>query len=121
MNKKLKLTAALMGVMLLSTGVMTACGGGGGNESTDSGDVKEVQIGVVSKGYGNQFAEDLAEAYNALNTGVKVTVKKKTPTTTYQDSQLQLGAKKNDIDIFFTVTNTLSISAPFFAVIIVIP
>ena len=105
MNKKLKFTATVLGMMLLSTGVMTACGGG--KDSTGSGDVKEVQIGVVSKGYGNEFASSLADAYNKLHTDVKVTVKKTTPTPTYQDSQLQLGKKKNNIDIIFTVTNTV--------------
>ena len=106
MNKKLKLTAAVLGMMLFSTGMMTACGGGG-DKTSGNGDVKEVQIGVVSKGYGNEFAQSLADAYNKLNAGVKVTVKKTTPTPTYQDSQLQLGKKKNNIDIIFTVTNTV--------------
>ncbi len=105
MNKKFKFTATVLGMMLLSTGVMAGCNGGGG--SADNGDVKEVQIGVVSKGYGNEFAKSLAEEYNKLHTDVKVTVKKTTPTATYQDTQLQLGKKKNDIDIFFTVTNTI--------------
>ena len=97
MNKKFKFTATVLGILLLSTGVMAGCNGGEGN--TDNGDVKEVQIGVVSKGYGNEFAKSLAEEYNKLHTDVKVTVKKTTPTPTYQDSQLQLGKKKNDIDI----------------------
>ena len=105
MNKKFKFTATVLGMLLLSTGVMAGCNGGGGN--TDNGGAKEVQIGVVSKGYGNEFAKSLAEEYNKLHTDVKVTVKKTTPTPTYQDSQLQLGKKKNDIDIFFTVTNTI--------------
>ena len=105
MKKKFKFTATVLGMLLLSTGVMAGCNGGGGN--TDNGDVKEVQIGVVSKGYGNEFANSLAEEYNKLHTDVKVTVKKTTPTATYQDTQLQLGKKKNDIDIFFTVTNTI--------------
>ena len=106
MNKKLKFTATVLGMMLLSTGVMTACGGGG-DKTSGNGDVKEVQIGVVSKGYGNEFASSLADAYNKLHTDVKVVVKKTTPTPTYQDSQLQLGKKKNNIDIIFTVTNTV--------------
>lgn len=105
MNKKFKFTATVLGMLLLSTGVMAGCNGGGNN--TDNGDVKEVQIGVVSKGYGNEFAKSLAEEYNKLHTDVKVTVKKTTPTPTYQDTQLQLGKKKNNIDIFFTVTNTI--------------
>ena len=105
MSKKFKFTATVLGMLLLSTGVMAGCNGGGG--STDNGDVKEVQIGVVSKGYGNEFAKSLAEEYNKLHTDVKVTVKKTTPTATYQDTQLQLGKKKNNIDIFFTVTNTI--------------
>ena len=106
MNKKFKFTATVLGMLLLSTGVMAGCNGGGGS-SEGNGDVKEVQIGVVSKGYGNEFAQSLADAYNSKNTGVKVVVKKTTPTPTYQDSQLQLGKKKNNIDIFFTVTNTI--------------
>ena len=105
MNKKFKFTATVLGILLLSTGVMAGCNGGGDN--TDSGAVKEVQIGVVSKGYGNEFAKSLAEEYNKLHTDVKVTVKKTTPTATYQDTQLQLGKKRNNIDIFFTVTNTI--------------
>ena len=106
MNKILKLSATLLGAMLLSTGIMAGCGGDSGNTS-GSTEVKEVQIGVVSKGYGNEFARALADAYNKTQTGVKVVVKKTTPTPTYQDSQLQLGKKKNKIDIFFTVTNTV--------------
>lgn len=105
MKKMYKLTAALLCVVLLLTGVMAGCGSD--NTEGNNGEVKEVQIGVVSKGYGNEFASSLAEAYNKLNKGVKVTVKKTTPTATYQDTQLQLGDKKNDIDIFFTVTNTV--------------
>ena len=105
MNKKFKFTATVLGILLLSTGAMAGCNGG--EDNTDNGDVKEVQIGVVSKGYGNEFAKSLAEEYNKLHTDVKVTVKKTTPTATYQDTQLQLGKKKNDIDIFFTVTNTI--------------
>ena len=105
MHKKFKFTATVLGVLLLSIGVMAGCNGGGDN--TDNGEVKEVQIGVVSKGYGNEFAKSLAEEYNKLHTDVKVTVKKTTPTPTYQDTQLQLGKKKNNIDIFFTVTNTI--------------
>lgn len=105
MHKKFKFTATVLGMLLLSTGVMAGCNGGGDN--TDNGDVKEVQIGVVSKGYGNEFAKSLAEEYNKLHTDVKVTVKKTTPTATYQDTQLQLGKKRNNIDIFFTVTNTI--------------
>ena len=105
MNKKFKFTATVLGMLLLSTGVMAGCNGGGDN--TDNGEVKEVQIGVVSKGYGNEFAKSLAEEYNKLHTDVKVTVKKTTPTATYQDTQLQLGKKRNNIDIFFTVTNTI--------------
>ena len=105
MNKRMKISASLLGIMLLSMGMMTACNGGGG--STTEGDVKEVQIGVVSKGYGNEFAKSLADAYNATHTDVKVVVKKTTPTGTYQDTQLQLGKKKNNIDIFFSINNTV--------------
>ena len=75
MKKKFKITATVLGMMLLSTGVMAGCKGGGDN--TDNGDVKEVQIGVVSKGYGNEFANSLAEEYNKLHTDVKVTVKRR--------------------------------------------
>ena len=106
MKKICKWTAMLLGAMLLSTGSLVACGGDSGN-SAGGGEVKEVQIGVVSKGYGNEFAKALAEAYNAKQTGVKVVIKKTTPTATYPDSQLQLGRKKNKIDIIFTVTNTV--------------
>ncbi|MBQ7912141.1 MAG: extracellular solute-binding protein [Clostridia bacterium] len=106
MNKKYRIGASLLGFILLSTGAMVGCGGNGGGTTSD-GEVKEVQIGVVSKGYGNEFAKALAEAYNKTQTGVKVVVKKTTPTATYQDTQLQLGKKKNKIDIFFTVTNTV--------------
>lgn len=106
MNKRMKISASLLGIMLLSMGMMTACNGGGGGSTTE-GDVKEVQIGVVSKGYGNEFAKSLADAYNATHTDVKVVVKKTTPTGTYQDTQLQLGKKKNNIDIFFSINNTV--------------
>ena len=106
MKKLFKWTATALGLMLLSTGSLVGCGDTG---SSDGGDVevKEIQIGVVSKGYGNEFAKALADAYNAKNTGVKATVKKTTPTGTYQDTQLQLGKKKNKIDVIFAITNTV--------------
>lgn len=105
MKKMYKLTATLLSMVLLLTGVMAGCGNSN-SANGDDGDVKEVQIGVVSKGYGHEFAQSLAEAYNAKNPDVKVVVKKTTPTATYQDTQLQLG-EKNDIDIFFTITNSV--------------
>ena len=107
MKKSFKLSATLLGVMLLSAGAMVGCGGGNSGGSSSTGEIKEIQIGVVSKGYGNEFAKALADAYNAKNKGVKATVKKTTPTGTYQDTQLQLGKKKNKIDVIFAITNTV--------------
>ena len=55
---------ALAAIMLLG---MVGCGLTAQDEKVDE---NTLAIQVESKGYGSKFARDLAEAYNAKNTGV---------------------------------------------------
>ena len=59
---------AMAAVMLLG---LVGCGLTAQEEQVDE---NTLVIQVESKGYGSQFARDLAEAYNAKNTGIRAVV-----------------------------------------------
>ena len=66
---------------------------------------KVLQIAVVAKGYGYDFVEDLIEAYNKDNETTRAELVYKGPNINYQETRLQL--KNNQVDLFFTVKNTV--------------
>ncbi len=100
MKKTVRSLISLMlaGVMLLG---LCACG-----LSTQDEEIGEntLVIQVESKGYGSQFARDLAEAYNAKNTGVTVAVMNDANTGGFASTAL---GTNTQVDIFFTIQNTV--------------
>lgn len=107
MMKKNKWIAVTMGSMfLLSVGA--GCKVADNNdEPTIPGADTVLQICVAAKGYGTDFAYNLADAYNQLGTGVEARVVKTAINGTIQDNQLRLGPDKCKIDLFFTLGNTI--------------
>lgn len=101
MNKTVKslLALVLIGVMLVG---LVGCGGLTVQEEEIGENTLVIQ--VESKGYGSQFARDLAEAYNAKNTGTKVVVLNDANTGGFAATAL---TTNTDVDIFFTIQNTV--------------
>lgn len=92
-------------ISLMLAGVMLLCLCGCGL-STQEEEISEntLVIQVESKGYGSQFARDLAEAYNAKNTGVTVAVLNDANTGGFASTAL---GTNTQVDIFFTIQNTV--------------
>lgn len=64
-----------------------------------------VQVGVVSKGYGYEFAENLIAAYNKREGREAAKLVYNGANTAYQDQRLQL--PNNQVDVIFAITNTV--------------
>ena len=96
-------------ILLLTASALclTACAikGGTNNDDYDPEGKTVLQIGVVAKGYGYSFAEDLAEAYNKKQDKVTAKVVYKGPNSAYPDQRLQL--PNNQVDVIFSITNTV--------------
>lgn len=71
------------------------------NDGGAAGKGTELQIGVETKGYGDQFAYKLAEAFEK-KTGIK-TVVAKSNSGEWILPAVTAGAKYNDIDVFFDI------------------
>ena len=96
--KRKFLAYALITIMLmLCCGCSAKTQGGsgvGGNSET-------LKIGVENKGYGDEFAYKLVEAFTK-KTGIKAEVTKSS-SVDWIDNVLRAGAKNNDIDVFFDI------------------
>lgn len=103
-NTKLVLLPATLALCAMA---ITGCAIKGGQQDIDSDPEgkKVLQIGVVSKGYGYAFAEDLIEAYNKKQNEVTAKLVYKGPNGAYQDQRLQL--PNNQVDIIFALNNTV--------------
>ncbi len=103
--KKFKLAPVVLSMTMLASCVAVAgCKGG---TKTSNGASKVVQIGCEAKGYGSAFAYALAEEYNKMQSDVEVRVVKDTPMAGYHTNQLTLGGGKCDVDLFFTLTQSV--------------
>jgi len=105
--KKFKFASFMIATTLLVSCVLSGCSGGGGTSDGVTGDRTEVRVGVEAKGYGSQFAYDLAEAYNNSQDKVEVKIVKTTSQAGLHTNQLGLGVKKNKYDLFFTLTQSV--------------
>lgn len=74
-----------------------------GNEKGNNTDV--IQIGVVSKGYGHSFIDQLVKEYNKRDNVTKAELVYSGPNVAYPDQRLQL--PNNQVDLFFSVSNTV--------------
>ncbi len=104
MKKKL-VVLALMMVMVLQV-AMTGCsksGGGNGGNAAEKG--TELKLGVVAKGYGDEYVYQLAEAFEK-KTGIKTSVAKSSAEGEWVNASLQSGVSNNDLDVILDIRNT---------------
>lgn len=104
--KKRGLALSLVVMMLLSgcsLGKAPGSIGGNGGGSAEKG--TELQIGIVAKGYGDEFAKQLAAGFEE-KTGIKTEVVKSNAMGDWVSGQLLAGAENNDIDIIFDIRPT---------------
>ena len=105
MKRKISLMVILV---LLLMHVLTGCSLGkapGVGDMTGAGSGEGVlKLGVVAKGYGDEYLYALAEAYQE-KTGIETVVTKSTPLETALRSLLNAGEQNNDIDVFFDIWN----------------
>ncbi len=100
MRKVTKRIALLLAGVMLAGTALTGCALKGGSDSA-SGGADVLKLGVVDKGYGDAFVEELAKAFEA-KTGIK-TVLDKSSSADWIENTLKAGAKNNDIDVFFDI------------------
>ncbi len=98
-----KTVRSLMSLILAGFMLLGLCGCGLTTQDAEIGE-NTLVIQVESKGYGSQFARDLAEAYNAKNTGITVVVLNDANTGGYASTAL---GTNTQVDIFFTIQNTV--------------
>ena len=101
MNKKL-IASALALAMILPM-ALTGCDNSNGGNGGGKVDSSVLQIGVENKGYGDEFARQLAQAFEA-KTGIKTQVVKSN-SSDWTETALLSGAKNNDIDVIFDINN----------------
>lgn len=106
MNTKKKVISLILALAMAVSTVMAGCSspqggasGGPGQKATSA----TLQIGVENKGYGDQFAYKLAEAFEA-KTGIDTMVVKSN-SSDWTETALLAGAKNNDIDVIFDINN----------------
>ena len=105
MNRNKKSIAIVLVLIMLLT-VMAGCSspqGGTSGGSGESATPATLQIGVENKGYGDQFAHKLAEAFEA-KTGIDTMVVKSN-SSDWTDTSMLAGSKNNDIDVIFDINN----------------
>lgn len=104
MKRSMKvISTVLVMTMALSTalvGCKSSGGNGGGGGTANGGTLK---IGVENRGYGEEFAYKLAEAFEA-KTGIDTEVTKSN-SSDWTDTALLAGSKNNDIDVIFDINN----------------
>ncbi len=106
MNTKKKVISLILALTMVASTVLAGCSspqggasGGPGQKATPA----TLQIGVENKGYGDQFAYKLAEAFEA-KTGIDTMVVKSN-SSDWTETALLAGAKNNDIDVIFDINN----------------
>ncbi len=99
MRKFTKRIALFMAGVMLAGTALTGCSAlkSGG----DSIDADVLKIGIVNKGYGDVFAEKLAEAFEK-KTGIETVVDKSSPAD-WVETTLKSGEKNNDLDVIFDI------------------
>lgn len=102
--KKFKLIASLL-ALAMTASCFIGCGGGGDDKTEDGKTI--LKIAVEAKGYGDAHVKKLIESFNASQNSIQAELTRSTPQGGFHSNQLELGAKKCEIDIFFTLTNTV--------------
>ena len=70
------------------------------------GETPILQIAVIAKGYGGDYADELARAFQR-KTGIKSKVVNSTPDESFVANSLMLGPSVNDIDVYFALNGAI--------------
>ena len=104
MKRRMKVISTVLIMTMALSIVLVGCkssgGNGGGGGNANGGTLK---IGVENRGYGEEFAYKLAEAFEA-KTGIDTEVTKSN-SSDWTDTALLAGSKNNDIDVIFDINN----------------
>ena len=114
MKKKMRWMAMVLALLMAASTILAGCGSGSGSDNTPNNapatpgvdnttNGGTLKIGVENKGYGDQFAYKLAEAFQA-KTGIPAQVVKSN-SSDWMETALLAGSKNNDIDVFFDINN----------------
>lgn len=101
-----KIGAAALGFILALGGAGCSDGGRVDNSTVDETNLK---IMILNRGYGVEWVKKLAELFESENEGVTVSVTEAIDRTTL-DNSVRSGASKNDIDLYFDVSDVQSAS-----------
>lgn len=99
MNRKMRIISIALALTMVLPMVLCGCSGNQGGNVTSA----TLQIGVVNKGYGDQFAYKLAEAFQA-KTGIDTKVVKSN-SSNWTETAIKAGPRNNDIDVIFDINN----------------
>ena len=99
MNTKMRIISIALALLMVLPMVLGGCSGNQGGDVTSA----TLQIGVVNKGYGDQFAYKLAEAFQA-KTGIDTKVVKSN-SSNWTETAIKAGPRNNDIDVIFDINN----------------
>ena len=107
---KRKLVALGLVLTMVLQVFMTGCsgsgtGGEGGNNGGEASKGTELKLGVVAKGYGDEYVYKMAEAFEK-KTGIKTTVAKSSAEGEWVNASLQAGTSGNNLDVIFDIRNT---------------
>ena len=108
MNRTKKMISLILALVMVAAVMLTGCGGNNENPENPQNQGEKpgattLQIGVVNKGYGDKFAEELAKAFQA-KTGIETRVVKSN-SSNWTETTVLSGAKNNDIDVIFDINN----------------
>lgn len=100
--KKRGLSLAIIALLIVQ--MLTGCSIGKAPSSGESGKANgtELQIGIVARGYGEDFAKELASAFQE-KTGIVTKLVKSGVNNQWVTAALSSGAKNNDIDVIFDI------------------
>ena len=104
MNKK-KLWA-LAACAVLACSAFAGCRTRTGNKKEPPVTADTLQIAVIAKGYGADYAKELARVYSR-KTGKDARVVNETPEGSYIDNTMSAGPRNNKIDLYFALENNV--------------
>lgn len=106
MKNRLKRVIAVLCGICMTAGALSGCGGGNGNSTNhvDNSveDTKNLKIMMYAKGYGSEWLQALADAFEAKHEGVKVDI---TLATSGELLDTDIKNKNSDTDLYFNISN----------------
>ncbi len=108
MTRAKKMISLTFALLLVSATALSGCGMKikGGDSGVTHGSVAEggtLELGVENKGYGDEFAYKLAEAFQE-KTGIKTAVTKSS-SAEWTETHMKAGAENNTLDVIFDINN----------------